>query len=104
MLICGVIEYTGAWCLETFLHMKYWDYSGYFFNIQGRVCLEGLLVFAMAGTASIYFISPLLNNLLDKIPVHVKQTACVILSAGFLTDLTYTYFHPHTGKHISYDN
>jgi hypothetical protein len=104
VLICGVIEYVSAWYLETFMHMKYWDYAGYFFNIQGRVCLEGLLIFGMAGIASIYSISPLLNNLLDRAPMHVKRFACIILSAGFLADLTYTGIHPHTGKHISYDN
>jgi uncharacterized membrane protein len=104
VLVCGAIEYASAWYLETFMHMKYWDYSGYFFNIQGRVCLEGLLIFGMAGIASIYSISPLLNNLLDRVPAPVKRFACIILSAGFLADLTYTGIHPHEGKHISYDN
>jgi uncharacterized membrane protein len=102
MLVCGVIEYSVAWGLETFMHLKYWDYSGYFFNIQGRVCLEGLLVFATAGTASVYSISPLFNNLLDRVPLTVRKTAFTVLAMSFVTDLTYTYFHPHTGKHITY--
>jgi len=104
MLVCGVIEYAVAWGLETFMHLKYWDYSGYFFNIQGRVCLESLLVFATGGTASIYSISPLFNNLLDRVPLTVKKTACAVLAMSFAADLTYTHFHPHTGKHITFKN
>lgn len=29
--------------------MKWWNYSDYFFNIYGRICLEGPLVFGLAG-------------------------------------------------------
>ncbi|MDR3037218.1 MAG: DUF975 family protein, partial [Coriobacteriales bacterium] len=66
--ISGVLEYTAATAIWEIFHLRYWDYSGFFFNIQGRICLEGLLTFAIAGTASIYFLVPLLDNLLEKIP------------------------------------
>ena len=26
-ILCGIIEYSTAWYLETFKHLKYWDYS-----------------------------------------------------------------------------
>jgi uncharacterized membrane protein len=104
MFSCGIIEYVTAWALETFLHMKYWDYSGYFFNIQGRVCLEGLLVFAVAGTSSIYIFSPMISSLLDKIPFRIRGALCGVLVAAFGADCVYALFHPHTGPGITSGN
>jgi uncharacterized membrane protein len=101
VLTCGIVEYFAAWGLETFMHLKYWDYSGYFFNIQGRVCLEGLLVFGVAGTASVYFISPLLNNALNKLPGITRRILCGLLVAAFCADMAWSVHHPHTGRGIT---
>lgn len=101
VLTCGIVEYFAAWGLEAFMHLKYWDYSGYFFNIQGRVCLEGLLVFGVAGTASAYFISPLLNNALNKLPDAVRRALCGLLVAVFCADMAWSAGHPHTGRGIT---
>lgn len=58
--LCSVVEYATSWYLETFKHMKYWDYTGYFCNINGRICLEGALIFGFAGCAGIYIMAPFL--------------------------------------------
>ena len=102
MALCGLIEYGAAWALEDMLHLKYWDYSGYFFNIQGRVCLEGLLVFGLGGFVCVYTLAPILNNLMDKLPENVKSSLCGLLIACFGLDLFYTIVHPHTGKDITH--
>ena len=44
------------------MHNKWWDYSGYLLNLNGKICLEGLIVFALAGCAVVYFFAPLLDN------------------------------------------
>lgn len=48
-ILCGIIEYGTAWFLETFRNQRYWDYTGHFMNLQGRICLEGLIVFGLGG-------------------------------------------------------
>mgnify|MGYP002626561371 CR=1 FL=1 len=63
MIIAGVIEFTTSWYLEVFNHLRWWDYRGYFLNINGRICFEGLLVFGLGSLAITYFFAPLLNNL-----------------------------------------
>ena len=45
ILVCGLVEYFTAVYLETKFGIRWWNYDGYFLNIQGRVCAEGLLVF-----------------------------------------------------------
>ena len=79
IVISGIVEYSTAWFLETFKHMKWWDYTGYFLNIKGRVCLEGLFVFALGGAAVTYFVAPLLDNIYLRIKSNIKIVICIVL-------------------------
>lgn len=50
LFLCGSIEYIVSWLLEhIYGGMKWWDYSDYFLNLNGRICVEGLLVFGIGG-------------------------------------------------------
>ena len=101
-ILCGVLEYIGAWLLETFKHLKYWDYSGYYLNLQGRVCLEGLLIFGLGGCGFTYIAGPLLENFLSKYTKHLKKIVAIILLFIFSIDLIIaTFIRPNTGKGIS---
>ena len=102
IVLCAVIEYSSAWILETFKHLKYWYYSGYFLNIQGRICAEGLLVFGLAGCAFTYLFAPLLDNLYDKINIKIRKVLCIFLVVIFAFDLIYaTFINPNTGEGIT---
>ena len=101
MGVCGVIEYLSATIIYDATGLAYWSYAGYFFNIQGRVCLEGLLVFGMGCTAVIYFLAPLLDTWLDRIPLWVRYWIAAVLAAAFLTDAGFTAFHPRTGAGLT---
>ena len=100
-LLCGTMEYITAWYLETFSHLKYWDYTGYFLNIQGRICLEGLLFFALGGALITYVLAPILNNFYKKIKPNIKTILCIILIILFTIDFIYSSLVPNTGKGIS---
>lgn len=101
VIICSTVEYATSWFLEEFKHIKYWDYSGYFCNINGRICLEGALAFGFAGCAGIYILAPFFDDMLKKVPIKVRITACIILIILFSTDLVYSKSHPHIGKGIT---
>ena len=63
VLLCGCIEYFTGLVLElTHNGQKWWDYTGYFLNLDGRICAEGLLVFGVGGMAFVYVIAPLIDN------------------------------------------
>lgn len=100
-VLCGVIEYFTAWYFETFRHIKFWDYSDYLFNIQGRVCLEGLIMFTVLASLGLYVIAPRLDDFFAKWPNRVKVPLLTVLLVAFFGDMVYTYFHPHTGDGIS---
>ena len=84
MLLCGCVEYFTSLFLES-LHggTRWWDYTGYFLNLQGRICAEGLLTFGIGGMAIVYVLVPFLDGLFRKLPVRALIITACILSAAF---------------------
>ena len=48
--------------------MYWWNYTGYFLNLQGRICAEGVIVFGLGGCAMIYLLAPLFDEIFKRIP------------------------------------
>lgn len=102
IVLCGCVEYFTSWFLEiTHNGKKWWDYSGYFLNLNGRICAEGLLVFGLGGMAIVYVAAPLLDDLIRKMPYKILIPVCISLLAVFGTDQVYSSLHPNTGKGIT---
>lgn len=97
MLLCGTIEYATAWFLETFFHAKWWDYTGFFLNIQGRVCAEGLIVFGLGCSLGIYVLAPSLVGFYEKFSKRKRLFATCIVAAAFVGDLGYSAINPNWG-------
>jgi len=100
-ILCGIIEYGTAWYLETFKSLKYWDYTGFFLNIHGRICLEGLLLFGIGGCGFVYILAPLLDDLYKKIKPKIKTILCITLIIIFSIDFVYSCINPNTGNGIT---
>jgi len=99
--VCAPIEYIGAWILWQSRHLKYWDYSGYFLNLDGRICLEGMLNFAVLGTLGIYVLAPFFDSLLCRIPFRRRLLLCVALFALFAVDAVLSHIYPRAGLGIT---
>ncbi|MBR1459973.1 MAG: putative ABC transporter permease, partial [Oscillospiraceae bacterium] len=90
-----------SWYLEFTKGMRWWDYTGYFLNLNGRICSEGLLVFGLGGLAVVYLIAPLLDQQISKLKNTQVIAACLILLAAYNVDAVYTKYHPNVGKGIT---
>lgn len=97
MGICGVVEYVTAWVLETMFHAKWWDYTGYFLNLHGRICAMSLVFLSLVGMAVAYLVAPRFWRLSEKIPAFGKQLLCVGITAFFLLDLALSLLSPNMG-------
>lgn len=105
IVLCGIVEYFTHWFLELTKGAKWWDYTGYLLNLNGRICAEGLFVFGLGGIAVVYLLAPFLDNLFRKIKRSVLIMICAILITAFAADLVYSHFVPNMGKGITdYDN
>ncbi|MBR6475294.1 MAG: DUF975 family protein [Lachnospiraceae bacterium] len=101
IISCGAVEYFTSWILEVCFDKKWWDYSGYFLNLNSRICAEGLFVFGICGLAFIYVLAPLLDNLIRKINRRVLLPLAVTLVLVMAADFVYSNFVPNTGYGIT---
>ncbi|MBR1851879.1 MAG: DUF975 family protein [Lachnospiraceae bacterium] len=101
VLACGVLEYFASWLLELLMHKRWWDYTGYFMNLNGRICLEGLLLFGTIGVTMTYFVAPIVDKLLLKIPGNIRKILCFVLVALFAADFIWSVGHPNVGNGIT---
>ena len=102
IILCGIVEYcTGVYLEHTFNGTRWWDYSGYFLNIHGRVCAEGLLVFGLGGIILVYMLAPLIDNLLKRVNPKKLIVICCILLSLFIFDHIYSHYYPNEGKGIT---
>lgn len=102
IILCGCVEYFTGYYLElTHGGMKWWDYSGYFLNLHGRICAEGLLVFGLGGIAVVYVLAPLLDNVIQKIRPAILVPLCILLLVLIFADIRHSAQSPNTGAGIT---
>ena len=96
--LCGGLEYYISWYLEKTYHERWWSYDGYFLNLNGRICAEGLLVFGVGCCAVVYAVAPLFDYLLSKIRAKVLIGICIVLWAVYVFDAVYSGKHPNKAE------
>ena len=101
IILCGIVEYSTSWFLEMTKGTKWWDYSGYYLNINGRICAEGLIVFMIGGLAVVYFLAPIIDNFVRKANKKILIPICCALLLIFTVDVIYSQKYPNTGKGIT---
>ena len=82
VVLTSILEYITGWLLETLFHLKLWDYSERFLNINGRVCLKNSLMFGILAVVTVFYIHPLFLKRIRAIPQE-----WMILLTGFLLGL-----------------
>lgn len=98
---CGTLEYFTGWYLETFKHLKWWDYSAEFMNLHGRICFGSLLAFGVCGLVVTYLIYPILIKLFGQTHHQLKKAICIVLMVTFFADFIYSSDVPNTGYGIT---
>lgn len=101
MILCGCIEYFTSYYLEMKYGIMWWDYTGYFLNLNGRICAEGLTVFGAGCCAVIYIIAPYLDIFFSKVSPKILSIVSIVLVLLYGTDSIYSHKHPNTGKGIT---
>ena len=86
VLICATLEYSTSVIMEKLFHVRWWDYSDRPFNLNGRICLEALIVFGIGGTLVTLFFSPTLYHVLSSLPDVALYTLALIFVVALLTD------------------
>lgn len=103
MIVCSVLEYATSYFLELQWGVRWWDYSGHFLNLNGRICLLGAVLFGLGGTALVCVLLPFYDKLYQKIPSKWRIVLCLLFLAFFIADITYCAVQPNVGEGISFD-
>lgn len=85
-IICSVLEYFTSYIMEKIFHARWWDYSDYKFNIEGRICLGNAVLFGIGGCIVVYLINPFLLYLLSIIPSTILSIVTIILFLVLIID------------------
>ena len=90
VVLVTVLEGVTGWAMDKIFHNKWWDYSDMPLNIGGYVCLLFSIVWGFACLFIIYFIQPLVHDVLAFIPTIVGIVLIVILGITLIADLYVT--------------
>lgn len=90
MFLMSVLEYFVSWAMEKLFDTKWWDYSHYKFNINGRVCLLNSTLFGVMGVIAVKFVHPMVLKLIYSLNDFWTKTFAIILLSTFIVDLAFT--------------
>lgn len=93
MLLTITVEYLTAVLLEKLFHAKWWDYSNYRFNFQGRVSLIGAFVFGMLSALLVKYIHPFVEKITDQLPADIIFYSSVVFFILLSLDIFVTVRH-----------
>ncbi len=85
-LICTILEYITSFLLEKIFKARWWDYSCYKFNLNGRVCLQNSIFFGIAGVFIVQIANPFVVKFIMQ-NVSDLNVICLVLGIVFTLDL-----------------
>lgn len=89
-VITGIVEYVIGFIGVYFLHIKLWDYSGLFLNVQGIICFRSIVSFAVMGVVFHYWIEPFAEKVFYKISMNKIRIISAIILGLFIVDCIFS--------------
>lgn len=90
MVLATILEFVTSYVMEKLFHAKWWDYSNYRYNLQGRICPIVSLFWGALSVIMTVFLKPLSNSLIHKIPRSIGEILAIIIMVIILADLVST--------------
>lgn len=82
VLIIATLEYLTSVFLEKLFKIRWWDYSNYKYNINGRVCLNTMIIFITGAMLITYFVNPFvvktINGLSPKASIIISSILLIL--------------------------
>lgn len=90
-ILCGTLEYFTSFIMEKLFKARWWDYSNMKYNINGRICLETLVLFGIAGVLINHFVNPIFIDMITKLPNMFLDIFSRVFLFTFLLDLILSF-------------
>ncbi|MDX9802250.1 MAG: hypothetical protein RBT69_13050 [Spirochaetia bacterium] len=89
-IILTALEYITSVFMEKVFSIKLWDYSGYRFNLNGRICLKLTILWTIFAAIQIRWTQPALINLITSLPEVYRDIFSSVLVFYFCLDLIFS--------------
>ena len=90
MLVADVVEYATSYIMEKLFNARWWDYTGNFLNLHGRICFKHTCYWAIFAFVYTYLIAPVYSYVMSFIPQSAVTAAVFIILLILAVDLTLT--------------
>ena len=87
VVLCASIEYLTSFLMEKIFQTRWWDYTKYRFNINGRICLETMWVFGVLAILVLKVVNPVVISFLESWPTNVYNAVFYVLITIFVIDV-----------------
>ena len=83
-LAATAVEYAVHWAYDTFLHVRFWDYSRVWGNLHGRVCLPFTAAWGLLTALAVWWVQPGVEALAARVPGEVTCLCLLVFTADAL--------------------
>ncbi|MBE6996446.1 MAG: hypothetical protein E7429_06975 [Ruminococcaceae bacterium] len=83
-LAATAVEYAVHWAYDTALGVRFWDYSGTFGNLRGRVCLPFTAAWGVLTALAVQWVQPEVERLARRVPPEVTLLCFAVFAADAL--------------------
>lgn len=88
MIGATIMEYFTGLCMEKFFKVRYWDYSNNKFNLNGYICLQASLCWAIFAILGPEVAHPVVEKFVLGIPEKPLEIIVILLTAGVSADFS----------------
>ena len=96
------LELVIGWFLDFLWNLRYWDYSGYFLNFRGYICLASAFGFGVAGVLWVCIFSKILQKWWYHISLDFRKKWNMFWVFIFVIDCAAALIFPNTGHSITF--
>ena len=86
-LTATAVEYAVHWAYDTFLGVRFWDYSRVFGNFRGRVCLPFTLAWGILTVAAVRWLQPWVQTAAERTVPEITYLCLMIFAADAFLSL-----------------
>lgn len=90
MVLTSILEYITSFVMEKLFATRWWDYSTYPFNINGRICLQNSLLFGLMALVVVYGLHPIVSRFVERIPLGFLVIFLIMFTILFVIDIVNT--------------
>lgn len=100
MIVCSVLEYFISWLLEYLFDARWWDYSDWPLNLNGRICAVSVFGFGVASLIGTQIIIPGVLDFVSTMGIIKLHLAAVAIAAILGADICYTLKNMNPGEKL----